>query len=492
MTLRKRITLSLAVAGLFTIAAVSAVSYRKAISSADEDIRQAGMSLIGRTVETFMVSTRRFDDAFQAASTPETRKATLDDWNRTIAAVDTAVIHDFGNQQSRVRLIGDLALVGYKPLGGEAIAVRSDFEREAISRLKAGDQAFETTDDQYYRIAVPLWSDAHRGCGNCHVATVEGLNADLNKRVLLGTLNVYVPTSQRYAQARTDAVWNFIILLAAVSLLIAGISWFLQRGVVQPVLDISSRINEAASQVATSSGELSSTSQHLAQGANQQASAVEETSTTLEQITSLSRANQDRSAKARVAAEQANHSLEASNKDMDALVGSIGEIRQASQETRKIVRTIDEIAFQTNILALNAAVEAARAGEAGAGFAVVAEEVRNLAHRAADAASSTASLIDGTVAKADAGASMAEQSNQGQAAVREGAARVVQLNTQIAEASNQQTLSIEQVGRAMSDIQGVVQRVASQAEEAAAASQELSSQAEVLKSSASQLVQLVS
>ncbi len=491
MTLRTRLIAVLGTSGVAASLIFSAYTYRRAIALAESDARTTGLNLVSRTVETFMVSTRRFDQEFQAASTAEHKKKVLDDWNRTILAVDTAVIHDFGEAQPRVRLIGDKELVGYKPLGGEAIAVRTEFEREAIRRLKAGAQTYEVQDGEVLRFAAPLWSDAHRGCGNCHVAVVEGLDADLDKRVLLGTLNVYVPMGSHLAEARSGALRNSGVLFLCLLLLIAGMGWFIRRDLVKPVLTLSLRLDEAAAQVAQSAGQLSATSQHLAQGANEQASAVEESSASLGHLTSLARANQERSNNARTAAESAREALAVADTGTESLAAAIGEIRQASHETRKIVKTIDEIAFQTNILALNAAVEAARAGEAGAGFAVVAEEVRNLAQRAAEAAKNTASLIDDTVAKVGAGASMAEEARESHAAVRQGAVQVAELNQEIAAASGQQTGGVEQVSRTMSQIQSVVQRVAAQAEEAASASEELSAQAELMKTSVRELQQLV-
>ncbi len=324
------------------------------------------------------------------------------------------------------------------------------------------------------------------------MAVVEGLSADLNKKVLLGTLNVYIPMAGQLAEARAEAWWNSAFLILGVLLSGSGVAWYIQRGIVRPVLALSWRLNEAATQVAQSAGQLSTTSQHLAQGSSEQAAAVEETSASLEELTAVARSNQDRSNKARDIAEQARKALEVSDQGMESLVTAIGEIRQASDDTRKIVKTIDEIAFQTNILALNAAVEAARAGEAGAGFAVVADEVRNLAQRAADAARNTAGLIDDTVAKVGAGAKMAAGTQQSHSAVRQGAMQVVEINNDIAGASGQQTVGVEQVSRTMTEIQSVVQRVAAQAEESASASEELAAQAEVMKSSVRELQELVS
>jgi methyl-accepting chemotaxis protein len=167
------------------------------------------------------------------------------------------------------------------------------------------------------------------------------------------------------------------------------------------------------------------------------------------------------------------------------------EISKASQETQKIVKTIDEVAFQTNLLALNAAVEAARAGEAGAGFAVVADEVRNLAIRAADAAKNTADLIEGTVKKVKDGGALVATTNEAFTQVAESASRVGELLSEIATASNEQAQGIGQVNTAVAEMDKVVQRNAANAEESASASEEMNAQAEHMKGFVENLVVLV-
>ena len=157
------------------------------------------------------------------------------------------------------------------------------------------------------------------------------------------------------------------------------------------------------------------------------------------------------------------------------------EISSASQETAKIIKTIDEIAFQTNLLALNAAVEAARAGVAGAGFAVVADEVRNLAMRAAEAARNTADLIEGTVAKVKNGSEIVSKTNEAFAKVATGAKKVGELVGEISAASNEQAQGIEQINKAVSELDKVVQKNAANAEESASASEEMNAQAEHMK-----------
>jgi methyl-accepting chemotaxis protein len=167
------------------------------------------------------------------------------------------------------------------------------------------------------------------------------------------------------------------------------------------------------------------------------------------------------------------------------------EISSASQETSKIVKTIDEIAFQTNLLALNAAVEAARAGEAGAGFAVVASEVRNLAMRAAEAAKNTSGLLDGIVKKVKDGSDLTSKTNEAFNRVAESTAKVADLMGEISAASDEQALGIEQLNKAVSEMDKVIQQNAAGAEESASASGELSGQAATMKSIVTELVALV-
>jgi methyl-accepting chemotaxis protein len=176
---------------------------------------------------------------------------------------------------------------------------------------------------------------------------------------------------------------------------------------------------------------------------------------------------------------------------MNRLTGSMREISTASEETSKIIKTIDEIAFQTNLLALNAAVEAARAGEAGAGFAVVADEVRNLAMRAAEAAKNTADLIEGTVKKVQDGSDLVNRTNEAFIQVSESSSKVGDLVGEISAASNEQAQGIEQVNTAVAEMDKVTQQNAANAEESASASEEMSAQAEQMKAIVGELVALV-
>ena len=201
--------------------------------------------------------------------------------------------------------------------------------------------------------------------------------------------------------------------------------------------------------------------------------APEETSSSLEEMSAMAKHNANSAQQADTFMKDANQVVERGNDSMTHLTASMEEISMASEETSKIIKTIDEVAFQTNLLALNAAVEAARAGEAGAGFAVVAGEVRNLAMRAAEAARNTANLIESTVRKVKDGGDIVAAASDAFAEVTSGAAKVGELVAEIAAASNEQAQGIGQVNMAVAEMDKVVQQDAANAEESASASEEM-------------------
>lgn len=256
---------------------------------------------------------------------------------------------------------------------------------------------------------------------------------------------------------------------------------FLVRSITKPLHRAIASLNEGAEQVASASGQVSSSSQGLAAGTSEQAASIEETSASLEEMSSMTKQNADNAGQADGLMKEAAEVVTTANDSMGRLTTSMADISKASEETSKIIKTIDEIAFQTNLLALNAAVEAARAGEAGAGFAVVADEVRNLAMRAADAAKDTAVLIEDTVKKIGEGSGLVETTNEAFTKVSESAAKVGGLVSEIAAASGEQADGIEQVNRAVVEMDKVVQQNAASAEESASASEEMSAQAEQMR-----------
>jgi len=237
------------------------------------------------------------------------------------------------------------------------------------------------------------------------------------------------------------------------------------------------QVTEAVSQVTSASGEISTGAQNLAEGANEQASSLEEVSSSLEEMSSMTKQNADNSNQAKILATEARSAANSGDSSMKKMAEAIKEIKQSSDNTAKIIKSIDDIAFQTNLLALNAAVEAARAGEAGKGFAVVAEEVRNLAMRSAEAAKNTANMIEESVKNADGGVKIAEEVASALSKIVDRAQKVGDLIAEIAAASNEQALGIEQVNIAVAQMNQVTQSNAANSEESASASEELSGQA---------------
>jgi methyl-accepting chemotaxis protein len=244
---------------------------------------------------------------------------------------------------------------------------------------------------------------------------------------------------------------------------------------------------DGAEQVASASGQVSTSSQHLAEGASRQRASLEDTLSSLEEVSAMVRQNAENASQANRLMAEARQVVGKANQSMLQLTESMGQISKANLETQKIIKTIDEIAFQTNLLALNAAVEAARAGEFGAGFAVVADEVRNLAMRAAEAAKNTADIIEGTVKTVKEGSALVVTTSQEFNSVATAVSKSGELIGEIAEASKEQAAGISQVNTAVSDLDKVVASNAASAEESAAAAEEMNSQAEQMKAHVNEL-----
>ena len=242
-----------------------------------------------------------------------------------------------------------------------------------------------------------------------------------------------------------------------------------------------SQINIASDEVANGADQVSSGAQALSQGATEQASAVEELAATINDISMQVQKTADNAREASAKVTEAQNELLFSNEHMSEMIEAMQEIEQKSGDIGKIIKTIEDIAFQTNILALNAAVEAARAGEAGKGFAVVADEVRNLASKSAEAASNTTNLIEGTIQAVTNGTHIAGQTAEALRVTVESTKQVVDYVDKISNAAIEQADAINQVTQGVDQISSVVQTNSATAEESAAASQELAGQSQLLK-----------
>ncbi|MDR3568872.1 MAG: cache domain-containing protein [Syntrophobacteraceae bacterium] len=284
------------------------------------------------------------------------------------------------------------------------------------------------------------------------------------------------------------------IVIIAISLVTLGgliLSYMMSCSIAKPIVNVMNDLKVAAGQVARGASQLSASSQSLAEGASENAASVEQTSATLEEIAAMIKRNADNARQADGMMLDTSKLMGEVTCAMVDLTRSMGEISDASQETAKIIKTIDEIAFQTNLLALNAAVEAARAGEVGAGFAVVADEVRSLAGRAADAAKSTAGMIEGTVGKVKNGAGVVGRTDGGFRKMADGARKVAELVAEISSASQEQSTGIGHINSAVAEMDKVIQQNAAIAEEAASTSQEMSAQAGLMNQSVAELAGLV-
>ena len=279
--------------------------------------------------------------------------------------------------------------------------------------------------------------------------------------------------------ARAARVWQFTGIVAlCLALGLAAMGWFMRRQVIRPLEVEFHNLMEGTAHVSAAAHHVAASSEMLASGASEQAASLEQTSASMEEMASMTRRNSEHARSAASLMLTVDDSVHESNAALGTMVGAMRDIESSSAQVSKIIKTIDEIAFQTNILALNAAVEAARAGDAGMGFAVVADEVRSLAQRSAAAARSTAEHIEDSVAKARGGAAQVMHVTKSICDITTKVAEVRALVDQVSEASHQQTQGIDQVAQAIQQMETVTQQTAATSEETAAASEETNAQAE--------------
>jgi methyl-accepting chemotaxis protein len=273
-----------------------------------------------------------------------------------------------------------------------------------------------------------------------------------------------------------------VVGIAFAAILVIGLNRVLSR--------LAASLGDGSGQVVSAANQVSTASQSLAEGASEQAASLEETSSSIEEMSSMTNRNAENARKAKDLANQTRKSADAGYADMQAMISAMDCIKASGADTAKIIRTIDEIAFQTNILALNAAVEAARAGEAGMGFAVVADEVRNLAQRSARAAKETAAKIEGSITNTEQGVVISSKVAQALQDIVVKVRQVDELIGEVAAASLEQSQGIQQINTAVGQMDKVTQSNAASAEESASAAEELNAQALTLNEAVSQLMAL--
>jgi len=317
------------------------------------------------------------------------------------------------------------------------------------------------------------------------------VSRDQIAKMLKWNQDVAVKVTNDMVHTARNATLSAAITVGASLLIALALGWVIIRAINRVLSRVSSSLGEGAEHVVSAASQVSGSSQSLAEGASEQAASLEETSSSLEEMASMTKRNAENAQKANDLAKQARTAADKGTSDMQTMSVAMADIKASSDDIAKIIKTIDEIAFQTNILALNAAVEAARAGEAGMGFAVVADEVRNLAQRSAQAAKETAGKIEGAITKTAQGVGISQKVAETLNEIATKARQVDELVAEVTSASREQTQGITQVNTAVGQMDKVTQSNAASAEESAAAAEELNAQAFSMKESVAELLHLV-
>jgi len=446
----------------------------------------AGLSLNKISADAHMLATDSLPGTFYAAAIQgdelqlrgdylrqisETNPATIQEIEQNIVTNNEHLAEDLKNYQATITEAGDQT--DFDKLKALIAAVQQGWDKvRLVSRAGKSVEAFQSYNTYIVPPMLPL-----------KVQLAQFVSA--NKKSADVTMGSTVQT------VRT--AWWLILMLGLVSM-VAGVavSWFMIAALNAEMNRSVTELSEGAEQIASAASQVSASSQSLAQGSSEQAASLEETSSSSEEINSMARKNTDNSLSMAKLVGQSQEMFVKTNQQLEEMVVSMDEINESSGKIAKIIKVIDEIAFQTNILALNAAVEAARAGEAGMGFAVVADEVRNLAQRSAQAAKDTALLIEDSISKSHIGKSKVDQVAAAIFTITGDIGKVKTLAEEVSLGSEEQSRGLEQISRAISQMEQVTQTTAATAEESAAAAEELNAQSEALRDVVGRLHAMVS
>jgi methyl-accepting chemotaxis protein/methyl-accepting chemotaxis protein-1 (serine sensor receptor) len=364
----------------------------------------------------------------------------------------------------------------------EAAARLQSLDQQAAAVTQAHEELRQAMDRQQMDAAMVIFAQkvqpSLEEIGRQAVTLVERQNSEL--------ASASAASSAKSARSTMATIALLLIALGVG----AGVLW-LVRHAGAALKDLAARMSESAERVSGGASMVSCSSQSLAAGASQQASSLEETSASTEEIASITRKNADHALQVAGLMQQSADGAVGVNESLDRMVVQMNEIGNSSNKIARIIKVIDEIAFQTNILALNAAVEAARAGEAGLGFAVVADEVRNLAQRCAQAARDTAGLIEDSISTSRDGNARLDQMAGNVRAMTENSTKVKSLVDEVNMGSQEQARGMEQIARAVLQMEQVTQRTAASAEESASAGAELNNHANALRALVHEMREMV-
>lgn len=343
-------------------------------------------------------------------------------------------------------------------------------EKAGLTLVSNNSQIYHINKKHYHADRIPLKNSAGQ------IVSWLWLSKDHTKQI---------------GEERKSLLYTTILVLVLCITAMGGTILTLRRGVILPLVEIISKLRHNFNNLFTISHRVTDSSDMLAEGSSQQAASLEETAAALEQISSSASQNADRSHETDRLMKETVDSVEKGVLSMESMAYSIGKIQKSSDQTVNIIKTIDDIAFQTNLLALNAAVEAARAGEAGAGFAVVAEEVRNLAQRSADAAKNTAVLIESSQKNVSTMVSASKEVEVILKGIQESSLKAATLTNETSTASKEQASAIGQVNLAVNEMDKSVQQIAAVADESSNVAHTLTSEADQMSTVVDNLINIV-